>query len=163
MCPSRHWVPNIREVARDIRVKYHVNEIWASIIATATQITTEPCTNFMDYTVCLNRHSMAHFISSTEMMFQPLWADNNQRSILQTVCELINWNLVRIIFAIILNLRIQSYYGACSCHNSSAVVQCKKLWLGWNVICQVRATRTCIFKICGLWTHTPLVKWGPCL
>ena len=45
----------------------------------------------------------------------------------------------------------------CTCHDSSAVMTCAKLWLEWIIIFEVKTTS--IFTKCKLWTYDSLVKW----
>ena len=45
----------------------------------------------------------------------------------------------------------------CTCHDSSAVMACAKLWPDWDII--FHKTVTCIIKRFGLWAHKSFVKW----
>ena len=51
-----------------------------------------------------------------------------------------NWNLVVVISAVNYNFNYPISLQICTCHNSSAVVTCAKLWTDWIIIFQERAT-----------------------
>ena len=66
------------------------------------------------------------------------------------------WNLVKIHVALILIKRvIPTGHNFCTCHDSSAVVACAKLWPVLIIISRIRATY--VFTIFRLWMNKPFV------
>ena len=62
-----------------------------------------------------------------------------------------NWNLVTIDFCSNLDSYVAMRSQFCTCHDSSAVVACAKLWLHWAT--NFHARSTLFFTRFGLWAH----------
>ena len=69
-----------------------------------------------------------------------------------------DWNLAKILFALIMILMIKKCNQFCTCHDS-LLVACAQCW--HDVINIFQSKTTCIFSKFWLWAHKPFVKWFP--
>ena len=69
------------------------------------------------------------------------------------------WNLTKILFALNFNCNVPIWSQFCTCHDSSAVMTCAKLWPDW-IIFKAKATFIFFYKI-GIMSSQTLCETCP--